>query len=50
MQIKIIGWLLVALAAYYLLTNPDGAAGLVRVVIGWLQHVASSLSSFINDL
>lgn len=47
---KIIGWLLVAFAAYYLLTSPDGAAGLVRVVLGGLQHFASSLSSFVSDL
>lgn len=50
MLTKIIGWLLVAFVAYYLLTNPDGAAGLVRVVLGWLQHAASSLSSFASHL
>jgi hypothetical protein len=47
---RIIGWLLVAFAAYYLFTNPDGAAALVHGILNWLEHFASSLSSFAGHL
>ncbi|HTX85623.1 MAG TPA: hypothetical protein VME44_25845 [Streptosporangiaceae bacterium] len=47
---RILGWLLVAFAAYFLLTNPDGAAAFVHGILGWLQHAASSLSTFASHL
>jgi len=49
-MIRILSWLLVIFAIWYLLTNPDGAAGFVRDVFGWLQHVGASLSSFVDNL
>jgi hypothetical protein len=50
MLTKIIGWVLVAFVAYYLLTNPDGAARLIHVLLGWLEQAGKSLSSFLSDL
>ena len=43
---RIAGWALVAFLAYYLLTNPDGAAGVVLGILGGLQHAAAALSQF----
>ena len=45
---KIIGWLAVAFAVWYLLTDPDGAAGVVLGILHGLQAAASSLSRFAN--
>jgi hypothetical protein len=50
MLTRAIGWLIFAFAAYYLLTNPEGAAGFVHGILGWLQHAANSLSSFVSSL
>ena len=44
------GWALIAFAAYFLLTNPDGAAAAVHAVLDGLQHAASSLSAFASHL
>jgi hypothetical protein len=50
MLTRIAGWALIAFAAYFLFTNPDGAAALVHGGLGWLQHAASSLASFASHL
>jgi hypothetical protein len=50
MLTRIAGWALVAFAIYYLVTDPAGAAGVVQGILGWLQHAASSLSSFATQL
>ena len=47
---RALGWLLVAFAVYYLLSNPDGAASVVVHILNDLRHAASSLSSFASDL
>jgi hypothetical protein len=50
MLARIIGWVLVAFAVYYLVTNPDGAAGFVHSVLDDLRQAGDSLSKFINRL
>lgn len=47
---RIIGWALVAFAAYFLLTNPDGAAGFVHGLLDGLRQAANALSSFATRL
>jgi hypothetical protein len=50
MVTRLAGWALIAFAAYYLLTNPEGAAGLVLGIIDGLRQAASSMSSFAGHL
>jgi hypothetical protein len=50
MLARIIGWVLVAFIVYYLVTNPDGAAGFVHSVLDDLRDAGNSLSRFINHL
>jgi len=50
MLTRIIGWLLIAFVVYYLLTNPDGAAGFAHSVLDGLRHAANSLSEFVSHL
>ena len=47
---RIIGWALVAFVVYYLVTNPDGAAGFVHSILDGLRHAGDSLSEFFNHL
>jgi hypothetical protein len=47
---RIIGWVLVAFAVYYLVTNPDGAAGFVHSALDALRQAGDSLARFINHL
>ena len=47
---RIIGWLAVAFAVWYLLTDPDGAAGVVLGILGALRDAAASLSQFASHL
>jgi hypothetical protein len=47
---RIIGWALVAFAVYYMVTNPDGAAGFVHSVLDGLRQAGDSLSRFVNHL
>jgi hypothetical protein len=47
---RIIGWALVAFIVYYLVTNPEGAAGLVHSILDGLRHAGDSLARFINQL
>ena len=46
MLTKILGWLAIAFAAYYLLTDPDGAADVVQGILHGLQSAAAALSRF----
>jgi hypothetical protein len=46
MLTKIAGWALIAFAAYYLATDPAGAAGAVLGILHGLRSAASSLSQF----
>jgi hypothetical protein len=41
---------LIVFAAYFLLTNPDGAAGFVHGALDGLKSAASSLSHFASSL
>jgi hypothetical protein len=50
MLARIIGWVLVAFIVYYLVTNPDGAAGFVHSALNGLRDAGGSLSRFINHL
>ncbi len=45
---RIIWWAVIAFAAWFLLTNPAGAAGFVHGALGGLQHAASSMSAFVS--
>jgi len=45
---RIVGWLAAAFAVWYLLSNPDGAAGIVLGMLHGLQHLAHSLSQFVD--
>jgi len=47
---RIIGWALVAFAVFYLVTNPDGAAGIVHSILDGLRHAGDSLSRFVDHL
>jgi hypothetical protein len=50
MLTKLAGWALVAFAAWYLLTDPAGATGVVLGILHGLRSAASSLSSFASHL
>jgi hypothetical protein len=43
-------WALIAFGAWYLFTNPDGAAALVGQMLGALRYGAGSLSRFASHL
>lgn len=47
---KIVGWLLVVFAVFYLLTNPDGAAAFGQHVLHGLRSAGDSLSKFVSHL
>ncbi len=47
---RVIGWLVVALVVYYLLTDPEGAAALVHRIFDDLHTFAGSLSTFVSHL
>lgn len=47
---RVLGWLLLAFAVYYLLTQPDGAAGFVHHVLDDLRSLGNSLSQFVSHL
>lgn len=47
---KLTRWALLAFAAFYLITNPTGAAGAVHQAANTLTHVGNSLSRFVNHL
>lgn len=47
---KILTWVLIAFVVFYLVKQPDNAAGVVQSVAGGLGDAASSLSAFVNSL
>ncbi|HUC24661.1 MAG TPA: hypothetical protein VMA73_18280 [Streptosporangiaceae bacterium] len=47
---RIIGWALVAFVVFYLVTNPDGAAGFVHSILDGLRNAGNSLSRFVDHL
>jgi hypothetical protein len=47
---RIIGWALVAFVVFYLVTNPDGAAGSVHSILDGLRNAGNSLSRFVDNL
>ena len=47
---RIIGWALVAFVVFYLVTNPDGAAGFVHSTLDGLRSAGNSLSRFVDHL
>ena len=47
---KTLTWAFIAFAAYYLVTQPAGAAHSVHSAVNGLEHVATSLSAFMKNL
>lgn len=47
---KIITWGLVGFAAFYLVTDPHGAAHFAHQVAGGLHNLATSMATFVNSL
>jgi hypothetical protein len=47
---KILTWALVVFIAYYLFTQPAGAANFMHGVFGLLRTAGSSLATFLNSL
>lgn len=44
------GYALIAFVAFYLLTQPESAAGVIRGALGGLVGGAESMSRFVNAL
>lgn len=47
---KVIGWAVVAFIAFYLVTDPGGAAALVRSILHGLSNAGTSLATFFSSL
>jgi len=47
---KILTWLAIGFAVFYVLTAPQDAAGAVRAAAGGLEDAAGSLSEFFSSL
>ncbi|MGH3318699.1 MAG: hypothetical protein ACRDN9_00705 [Streptosporangiaceae bacterium] len=47
---KYLTWAIVAFALFYLLSDPQAAAGLVRSAAGGLSSAAGSLAAFVSAL
>jgi hypothetical protein len=47
---KIVTWALVVFVVFYLLTDPNGAAGFVSHVLNGLKSAGKSLSTFLSHL
>jgi hypothetical protein len=47
---KIVGWLAIALVAFYLITNPTDAAGAVRGIGGFLSDAFQSIINFLTSV
>lgn len=43
-------WIAIAFVAFYLLTQPESAAGVIQAGMGGLMDAADSLSRFVNAL
>jgi hypothetical protein len=47
---KIVTWAVVVFIAYYLFTQPTGAAGFMHNVFHLLRNAGTSLATFLNSL
>lgn len=47
---KWLGFAAIAFVAFYLLTQPESAAGVIHTGVGGLMSAADSLSRFVNAL
>jgi hypothetical protein len=47
---KIITWAIVIFLAFYLLTQPTGAANVINNLLGFLKDAGNSLATFVNSL
>lgn len=47
---KLVIILVVALALFYLISDPNGSAGAVHNVLGWLENGAHALITFVKSL
>jgi hypothetical protein len=47
---KIITWAIVIFVAFYLLTQPHGAANAIRGLMDLLKNTGNSFSAFVNAL
>jgi hypothetical protein len=47
---KIITWAIVIFLAFYLLTQPQGAANAINGLLGLLKDAGNSLATFVNSL
>jgi hypothetical protein len=47
---KVVGWLAIALVAFYLITNPADAAGAVRGIGAFLSDAFTSIINFLTSV
>jgi hypothetical protein len=47
---KILSWGLLAFLIYYIVTQPDNAAGIFRALGGGLKNIAVGLGHFVGSL
>jgi hypothetical protein len=47
---KVLTWLGIAFAIYYLATNPHGAANVVTGALDWLKSAGNSMAKFLNNV
>ena len=47
---KIAGWAVVVFLAWYLFTQPSGAAHIVHNILNLLKQAGSSIATFLNSL
>ncbi len=47
---KIITWAIVIFLAFYLLTQPSGAAHVINNLLTFLKDAGNSLATFVNSL
>jgi hypothetical protein len=47
---KVVGWAIVIFLAWYLITNPTGAAHVMTGLLNALKGVGNSLATFFNSL
>lgn len=47
---KIVGWLAIALVAFYLITNPADAAGAVRGIGSFIGDAFQSIIAFLTSV
>ena len=47
---KIITWAIVIFLAFYLITQPTGAANVIHGLLNFLREAGNSLATFVNSL